>query len=53
MLVITRGRGSSFTIGKDVKVHILGVNQYGQVKVGVEAPKDVAVARDDMKKAKP
>ncbi len=53
MLVITRTRGSSFTIGKDVTVRILGVDKLGQVKIGIDAPKDVSVARDDMKKTKP
>jgi carbon storage regulator len=51
MLVISVNEGHSFKIGNDVTVHIL--KSHGrQVKVGIAAPKDVAVERDDMKKPK-
>jgi carbon storage regulator len=44
MLIITRKQGESITIGENIKVTILDVKgKY--VRVGVEAPRDVAVHR--------
>jgi len=52
MLVITRNMGSSFTIGDDIKVTVLGINGR-QVRIGIDAPKHVEIKRDDMIKEKP
>ena len=49
MLILTRRIGETLTIGKDIKVVVMAVNG-SQVKVGIEAPKDVHVLRDDAKK---
>ena len=48
MLVLTRGTGEAICInGEEIKVTILGV--FGQqVRIGVEAPKDVPVHREEV-----
>jgi carbon storage regulator len=46
MLILTRKQGESITIGDDIKVTILDVKgKY--VRVGVEAPRDLAVHRQE------
>lgn len=47
MLVLTRRVGEKIRIGNDVVITLLGVrgNQY---KVGIEAPRDVAVHREEI-----
>ena len=47
MLVLTRRVGEKIRIGDDIVVTLLGVrgNQY---KVGIEAPKSVAVHREEI-----
>lgn len=46
MLVLTRRVGESLTIGPDVVVTVLEVRG-GQVRVGITAPRDVEIQRDD------
>ncbi|MDH4301404.1 MAG: carbon storage regulator CsrA [Nitrospira sp.] len=47
MLVLTRRRGESVTIGPDIRVVVLGVKS-GQVRLGIEAPPAVAVHREEV-----
>jgi len=47
MLILTRRVGESLMIGNDVSVTILGVKG-NQVRVGVDAPRDVAVHREEI-----
>lgn len=47
MLILTRRAGQSIMIGDDIRVTVLAVNTY-QVRLGVTAPKDVAVHRDEI-----
>lgn len=47
MLILTRRIGESLIIGDDVAVHVLGVNGI-QVRIGVDAPKEVTVHRDEI-----
>lgn len=47
MLILTRRTGEIIRIGPDVVVTILGVNG-SQVRIGVDAPKDVAVHREEV-----
>jgi carbon storage regulator len=47
MLILTRKVGETLYIGDDITVTITGVNG-NQVKVGVSAPKDVAVHREEI-----
>lgn len=47
MLIVTRRSGESINIGDDILVTVLGVKG-NQVRVGISAPKDVAVHRDEI-----
>lgn len=47
MLILTRRVGESVMIGSDVVVTILGVKG-NQVRVGINAPKSVAVHREEI-----
>ncbi len=48
MLVLSRRVGESIIIG-DAKVTVTGIKG-GQVNIGVTAPKDVAVHREEIRK---
>ena len=47
MLILTRRVGESIMIGDNVTVTVLGVKG-NQVRIGVNAPKDVAVHREEI-----
>jgi carbon storage regulator len=47
MLILTRRVGTSLMIGDDVTVTVLGVKG-NQVRLGVTAPKDVEVHREEI-----
>ncbi|MBS0184720.1 MAG: carbon storage regulator CsrA [Nitrospira sp.] len=47
MLVLSRRCGESVTIGPDIRVVVLGVKS-GQVRLGIEAPRAVAVHREEV-----
>jgi carbon storage regulator len=47
MLILTRRVGETVMIGNDVTVTVLGVKG-NQVRVGVNAPKEVAVHREEI-----
>ena len=47
MLILTRRVGETLMIGDDVTVTVLGVKG-NQVRIGVDAPKDVAVHREEI-----
>ena len=46
MLILTRRVGETLMIGDEVTVTVLGVKG-NQVRIGINAPKDVAVHRDE------
>ena len=47
MLILTRRVGETLVIGDDVNVTVLGVRG-NQVRLGVDAPKEVAVHREEI-----
>ncbi len=47
MLILTRRVGETLMIGDDVTVTVLGVRG-NQVRIGVNAPKDVTVHREEI-----
>ena len=47
MLILTRRIDESLVIGDDVTITILGIKG-NQVRIGVAAPKDVAVHREEL-----
>lgn len=47
MLILTRRLGETIRIGPDIIVTVLGVNGQ-QVRLGIEAPKDVPVHREEV-----
>lgn len=56
MLIITRRCGESFNIGtkekpRVIKVTVLGVHG-NQIRIGIDAPKDLTVDREEVTKRK-
>jgi carbon storage regulator len=47
MLILTRRVGETLVIGDDVNVTVLGVRG-NQVRIGLNAPKEVAVHREEI-----
>ena len=47
MLILTRRVGESLMVGDDITVTVLGVKG-NQVRIGVKAPRDVAVHREEI-----
>jgi len=47
MLILTRRTGETITIGDDIRVRILAVKGM-QVRIGVEAPPNVAIHREEI-----
>ena len=46
-MILTRRIGETLMVGDDVKVTVLGVNG-NQVRIGVDAPKNVEVHREEI-----
>ena len=49
MLILTRRVGETLIIGDDVFITVLGVKG-NQVKIGINAPKNVTVNREEIKR---
>jgi len=47
MLILTRRVGESLMIGDEITITVLGVKG-NQVRIGVNAPRDVAVHREEI-----
>ena len=47
MLILTRRAGETVMIGNDVTITVLGVKG-NQVRIGINAPKDVPVHREEI-----
>ena len=50
MLILSRRPGESITIGDDVVVTVVSVNG-NQIRLGIAAPRDVRVLREEIYKA--
>jgi len=46
MLVLTRKKGETIAIGDNIQIQVLSVKG-GQVRIGVDAPKEVRVNREE------
>lgn len=51
MLILTRRTGESLRIGTDIEVTVMAVNG-SQVRIGIKAPRDVVVDREEIAKRK-
>lgn len=51
MLILSRKIGQKIVIGEDIEVIISDIVN-GQVKVGISAPKSIAVDRDEVRQKK-
>ena len=47
MLALTRKKGESLVLGNNIQVKVLDIKG-DQVKLGVEAPKDVSIYREEI-----
>jgi carbon storage regulator len=51
MLILTRRTGETLRIGEDVEVTVMAVNG-SQVRIGIKAPRNVAVDREEIAERK-
>ncbi len=49
MLVLARRLGESLIIGDDIKITVEKISK-SQIKLGIEAPKEVVIAREEVVK---
>jgi len=47
MLILTRKSGETITIGEEIHVKVLSIKG-GQVRIGIDAPRDVNVNREEV-----
>ena len=47
MLILTRRIGETLMVGDDISVTVLGIKG-NQIRIGVDAPKEVAVHREEI-----
>ena len=46
MLILTRKKGEAIAIGDNIQIQVLNVKG-GQVRIGIEAPREVRVNREE------
>ena len=47
MLILTRSQNESVIINDDIRITVLS-DRHGQVKLGIEAPEDVEIWREEI-----
>jgi len=47
-LVLRRKREESIVIGAKIVVTVLGIEESGQVRIGIEAPPDIRIVRGEL-----
>ena len=47
MLILTRSQNESIIINDDIKITVIS-DRHGQVKLGIDAPKDVEIWREEI-----
>ena len=47
MLILTRKQNESIIINDDIKITVIS-DRHGQVKLGIEAPEDVGIWREEI-----
>lgn len=50
MLVLSRKIGESISIGDNINIKIVSIEK-GSVKIGIDAPKNVIILREELKQA--
>ncbi|OIO67187.1 MAG: carbon storage regulator [Zetaproteobacteria bacterium CG1_02_53_45] len=50
MLILTRKKGEAIAIGDNIQIQVLNVKG-GQVRIGIDAPRDVRVNREERMEA--
>lgn len=50
MLILTRKQDQAIIIDGNIEVRVLEINKYGQVKLGINAPNEVTVHREEIHK---
>lgn len=48
MLVLTRNPGEAIIINDNIKIYYLGLNPRGGCKLGIEAPEEIKVNRQEV-----
>ncbi len=48
MLALTREPGQRIVIGDDISIMVLSVSSNGRVRLGIEAPSDVRIDREEV-----
>lgn len=47
MLILTRNQNESIIINDDIKITVIS-DRHGQVKLGIEAPEDIKIWREEI-----
>ena len=49
MLILTRKKGESILIGSNIKIVYVGDSFGSEIKLGIDAPKDILIIREELK----
>lgn len=52
MLILTRCIGESVIIGDDISVAVMDVKKGTQVRIGINAPRDLSIDREEVRERK-